>query len=178
MLIKPKNLRETSAPHRWRPNIGPGPGEPKTRTAREKSGWEKRENEGEKKKKDTNEKEQQPFYPLACPLSSLLFPLHPSISQGRCSLGPERMKVKKGDWREKKMENCLSNITPVLRTGSVLSGEGKGRLRRRENKVGECIREAHAPSLSLMRSQNDMSIHTHPGLHQHTHTHTHQYHHF
>lgn len=156
----------------------PWPWRTKNQDSQRKS-WLREEGKwGGEKKKDTNEKEQQPFYPLACPLSSLLFPLHPSISQGRCSLGPERMKVKKGDWREKKMENCLSNITPVLRTGSVLSGEGKGRLRRRENKVGECIREAHAPSLSLMRSQNDMSIHTHPGLHQHTHTHTHQYHHF
>lgn len=86
--------------------------------------------------------------------------------------GTRENEGKKGGWRKKSLENCLSNITPVLRTGSVLSGEGKGHLRRRENKVGECIREAHARSLSLMRSQNDMSIHTHSGLHQHTHNNT------
>lgn len=122
LLIKPKNLRETSAPHQWRPNIGPGPGEPETRTAREKAGWEKREKwEGEKKKKAQMKKEQRPFYPL----SSLLFPLHPSISQGQCSLGPERMKVKKEGEEKKPGKLSVEHHTCVENRLCPVRGKAK-----------------------------------------------------
>ncbi len=126
--------------------------------------WLTEEGKWEGEKKGTNEKEQQPFYPLACPVSSLLFPLHPSISQGRRSLGPERMKVKKEG--EAKKRNCLLNITPVLRTGSILSGEGKGRSQRRKNKEGECIREDSC-SLAVINEGPKRHVHPH-ALHQHT----------
>lgn len=169
MLIKPKNLRETSAPHRWRPNIGPGPGEPKTRTAREKAGWEKRENEGGNRKKTQMKKNSSllihsPAHSRPCS-SHFIPPSHRGGAPTRENEG------KKGGWRKKKkLENCLSNITPVLRTGSVLSGEGKGRFRRRENKVRECIREASCSLAVINEGPNDMSIHTHSCFHQQTHT--------
>ncbi len=162
MLIKPKNLRETSAPYRRRPNIGPGPGEPETRTAGEKPGWQKRENEREKKKAQMKKNSSLFIHSPAHsrPCSSHFIP--PSHRGG--SLGPERMKVKKEG--EAKKRNCLLNITPVLRTGSILSGEGKGRSQRRKNKEGECIRE---DSCSLAAINEGPKRHVHPhALHQHT----------
>ncbi len=135
----------------------------------QRKSWLREEGKWDGVKKGTNEKEQQPFiHSPACPLSSLLFPLHPSISQGRCSLGPKRMKVKE-EGEEKKPaklsvehHTCVENrLCPVR--------EGKGRLRRRKNKVGECIREDSC-SLAAINEGPKRHVHPHTLLPSSTHT--------
>lgn len=148
----------------------PWPWRTRNQDSKRKKSWLREE--GKLEKKETNEKERRPFYPLACPLASLLFPLHPSISQGRRSLGPKRTKEEKREIEgEKKAGNLSVEHHTCVEFQLWLVREGKGRLwrRERENKIGECIRETWR-SLTAINKEPKSGSSTHTPLLINTHT--------
>lgn len=83
----------------------------------------------------------------------------------------ERRKKKERLKGKKRLEICLSNITPVLSSSSGLSGKAKAAYggERERTRLGNALERPDALSLPSIKSQNQVHPHTLLSLSTHTH---------